>query len=160
MNRGATALFAAVLLAMPGSALAQEKQDMADDEDAAEIAAANAAWAAGFNAGDAAAVAAVYAPDAVVMAPGAEPAVGTAAIQALLEAGLGAAPGLTVTLESLGMNGDDDLMIEYGKFVMTGPDGAHVDHGSYMAAWRETDDGWKIVRDIWNSSMPPAGDGK
>lgn len=157
MKRGAISLFVAALMAMPAVAIAQEKQDMAGDH-AAGIEAANVAWANAFNAGDAAALTAIYTPDAVVMAPGAERAVGTAAIQGLFEAALGAASGVTVKLESSGMEHAGDLVLEYGKYVMTGPDGGHADHGSYMAAWRQVDGAWKISHDIWNSSMAPASD--
>jgi uncharacterized protein (TIGR02246 family) len=157
MKRGAASLFLGALLAIPGAAFAQEKQEMAGDH-AAAIEAANEAWASAFNAGDAAALAAVYTPDALVMAPGAEPAVGTAAIQALFEGALGAASGVTVTLQSTGIEHAGDMVLDYGKYVMTGPDGGHADHGSYMAAWRQVDGEWKISRDIWNSSMAPADD--
>ncbi|HSM35745.1 MAG TPA: SgcJ/EcaC family oxidoreductase [Longimicrobiales bacterium] len=157
MTRGATSLFLAAILAVPAAALAQEKQEMAGDH-AAGIEAANEAWANAFNAGDAAALTAIYTPDAVVMAPGAERAVGTAAIQALFEAALGAASGVTVTLESAALEHAGDMVLEHGKYVMTGPDGGHADHGSYMAVWRQVDGEWKISRDIWNSSMAPAAE--
>jgi uncharacterized protein (TIGR02246 family) len=158
MKTGATSLFVAAMLAMPGATLAQEKQEMAGDH-AAAIEAANEAWANAFNAADAAGVAAVYTPDALVMAPGAESVTGTAAIAALFQGAFDAAPGMTVSLQSAGLEDAGDLLVDYGKYVMTAPDGSHADHGSYMAAWRQVDGEWKISRDIWNSSMPPSGDG-
>ena len=50
-------------------------------DDAATIRANTEAWFKAFNAGNADAVAAAYADDAVVMAPGAPPASGSAAIK-------------------------------------------------------------------------------
>ena len=46
-----------------------------------------------------------------------------------------------------------DMVIETGGWTATDPAGTHLDHGNYLAVWKKTDHGWKMVRDIWNSSM-------
>ena len=69
------------------------------------------AWQTAYNAGDAAAVTALYTKDAKVMAPGA------------------------------------------GSWEAKAADGKHLDHGRYMTFYKKVDGGWKIYRDIWNSSM-------
>jgi ketosteroid isomerase-like protein len=37
--------------------------------------------------------------------------------------------------------------------VSTSKEGKHLDHGPYVTFYKKTDGGWKIYRDIWNSSM-------
>jgi ketosteroid isomerase-like protein len=94
-----------------------------------------AAW----NAGDAAAIAALYADDAVVMAPGAEPATGPAGSQ------ISITPTEVVT--------SDGLAVEVGTFAEVAADGSHRDHGRYMVMWKNVDGKWTLYWDIWNSSM-------
>lgn len=138
------------LLALPSSALGQRHAD-AD----AAIRAGSQRWAAAWNAGDAAALAALYAADAVVMAPGAEPAKGRAAIEKHFERDLEAAAGGQNKIETLEVMAADDWAVEVGTYVASGADGSHVDHGRYIAVWKKVDDTWMLYRDIWNSSMTP-----
>jgi len=153
MRKWTGALLAAAMAAAPAPALAQD-EDQAAAEAAAAIAAANEAWEEAYNAGDAAGVAAVYAEDATVMAPNMDPVTGREAIQALMQAGFDAAPGFTNTLETTSLEVAGDMAIEVGRYVATDPDGGHVDHGPYMAAWKKADGEWKLAADIWNSGMP------
>ncbi len=141
------ALVCAVLLALPAAALAQDTK--------ADVAAGSQAWEAGWNAGDAAAIAAVYAEDAIVLAPGAEPVKGRKAIQAYWQAAIDAAPGQTSKIETLEVHDHGEMAVEIGMYTNVGPDGEHVDHGKYLAVWVNVDGSWKIVRDIFNSSMAP-----
>ncbi len=110
------------------------------------------AWEKAYNAGDAAAVAALYTKDAKVMAPGAKPASGTKAIQALFAADV--ANGVKNTLTQEDAVGFGDYALETGSYVVNSADGKHVDHGSFMTLHKKVDGGWKIHRDTWNSSMP------
>jgi uncharacterized protein (TIGR02246 family) len=110
------------------------------------------AWEKAYNAGDAAALTALYTKDAKVMAPGAEAASGTKAIQALFEADV--AHGAKNTLTQEDVVGFGDYALETGKYVATSADGKHLDHGSFMTLLKKVDGGWKIHRDTWNSSMP------
>jgi uncharacterized protein (TIGR02246 family) len=117
----------------------------------AEIAKMSQAWEKAYNAGDAAAVTALYTKDAKVMAPGAEPASGTKAIQAFLAADI--AQGAKNTLTQADVVGFGDYALETGGWVATTADGKHLDHGPYMTLYKKVDGGWKILRDTWNSSM-------
>ena len=81
----------ALALALPLPALAQA------GDLRAQIAKMDQAWQTAYNAGDAAAVSALYAPDAKVMAPGAEPASGAAAIQAFFAADIAKGAKNTLT---------------------------------------------------------------
>jgi uncharacterized protein (TIGR02246 family) len=146
--RKAGLILCATLLALPTAALAQ------DSGAEAAIADGAVAWAAAWNSGDAAALAAHYSADAVVMAPGAEAMTGQEAIQAGFAVAIEMSGGsqMEVTpgeIIPVGM----DHAIEVGAFVETGADGSHKDHGKYIAVWAKVDGSWKIVRDIWNSSM-------
>jgi uncharacterized protein (TIGR02246 family) len=155
--RRSTLLAAASLLFAPAVLLAQdhEEKDHEGHMDAtAAITAQSQAFNEGWNSGDWAAVAALYADDAVVMPPGSEAVTGRAAIEEMF-ATVGEGWGLELTtMEVFAVEG---AALEVGSWVMTGPDGSHADHGNYMAAWTWTEDGWKMARDMWNSNMAPAG---
>ena len=136
----------AMALALPLPALAQGADLRAEAEKMDQ------AWQKAYNAGDAASLTALYTKDAKVMAPGAEAASGTKAIQALFEADVAQKVKNTLTLEDV--VGFGDYALETGKYVATSADGKHVDHGSFMTLLKKVDGGWKIHRDTWNSSMP------
>jgi uncharacterized protein (TIGR02246 family) len=136
----------AMVLALPLPALAQGADLRAEAEKMDQ------AWQKAYNAGDAAALTALYTKDAKVMAPGAEAASGTKAIQALFEADVAQKVKNTLTQEDV--VGFGDYALETGKYVATSADGKHVDHGSFMTLLKKVDGGWKIHRDTWNSSMP------
>ena len=138
--------FFACLVSVPQSASAQDAK--------AEITAAAEKMEVAFNGKDAGTLTALYAEDAVVMPPGVEPLRGHEAIRAMWESLDAATP--TLALQTKDVMPAGDLAIETGSWSMTAPDGSHVDHGSYLAVWKKTDAGWKMVRDTWNSSMAPS----
>jgi uncharacterized protein (TIGR02246 family) len=117
----------------------------------AQIEKVDQAWQKAYNAGDAAAVTALYTQDAKVMAPGAEPASGTAAIQAFFTKDV--ALGAKNTLTQGDVVGFGDFALETGGWVANAADGKHLDHGPYMTLYKKVGGGWKIYRDTWNSSM-------
>jgi uncharacterized protein (TIGR02246 family) len=157
----------ALLLVAPSALLAQENDDAMKHDKAmehmdkmehmdatADITAHSEAFEAAWNASDWAALAAMYMDDAIVMPPGSEAIEGMEAISAFF----GALPGdVSLDLTTLEVFSVMGAALEVGSWVMTAADGSHADHGSYMAAFSKTDDGWKIARDIWNSNMAPAG---
>jgi uncharacterized protein (TIGR02246 family) len=136
----------AVALALPLPALAQTGDLRAQIEKVSQ------AWVKAYNAGDPAGVAALYTKDAQVMAPGAEVASGTKAIQSLFAADM--AGGIKNTLTPAEITGVGDQAVETGKWVATSADGKHLDHGPYMTLYKKEGGGWKLYRDIWNSAMP------
>ena len=148
--RTAKLVLSAVLLALPATALGQ-----APAEAKAAIAEGNETWEAGWSAADAAQIASLYADDALVMAPGAEAVEGREAIQAALAGILEAAGGSRMAIETLELMSQGDVLIDVGSFVESAADGSHKDHGKYIAVWKKIDGSWKIIRDIWNSSMTP-----
>jgi hypothetical protein len=54
-----------------------------------------------------------------------------------------------LTVESFG-NG----AVETGKFVIYDANDKQIDTGKYLVFWIKEKDGWKLFRDIWNSSSP------
>lgn len=118
------------------------------------IAAANAAFAKSFNAGDAAAVASHYTEDASVLPPGANRADGRAAIEAFWKGAIDG--GLkNLTLKGIKVGARDDLAYEDGVFTLDvpGSNGAMTTiNGKYIVVWKKGSDGaWRLYRDIWNT---------
>lgn len=150
-----TAAVAAVgLLALAGCQPAA--QDPAKELDA--IRAVNGAWAGHYNAGDADAVAGLYWDDAVLMPPGAPAAEGRAAIRDYLAgdtAGAKAA-GLTMSIDHGPIGVSGSLAWQTGSFGVTDAAGATVDTGKYLSVLEKRDGKWLLLRDIYNSNMPPA----
>ena len=42
-----------------------------------------------------------------------------------------------------------------GVYKVLAPDGKTLDVGKWVEVWTQTDGGWKLWRDIWNSDNPP-----
>ena len=117
----------------------------------AEIEKVTQAWQKALNAGDAAAVAALYAKDGKLMPPGVEPVTGTDAIKAGVEGDIKQGGKMTLTTEEVIVSGNTAL--ETGKWVASSADGKHLDHGPYATFYKKEGGSWKIYRDIYNSSM-------
>ena len=119
-------------------------------------------WNADYKSGDAARVAAHYAPDAVAMSPGAPAAVGAAAIRAADEQGF-ADPKyfLTFSSDKVDVAASGDLAVARGSYRRTTTDpgtGAAVTAaGSYVTVYKPGADGvWKAVWDIDTPGPAPA----
>ena len=147
MTRCIAVGFVALALALPLPVFAQG----GGADLRAQIAKMDQAWQTAYNAGAAAALAALYTKDAKVMAPGAEPVAGTAAIQAFFAKDV--AQGAKNTLTQGDVVGFGDFVLETGGWVANAADGKHLDHGQFMTLLKKVDGGWKIYRDTWNSSM-------
>jgi uncharacterized protein (TIGR02246 family) len=131
--------------------------DTAADETA--IRAVNTAWFKAFNAGDGVAVAALYAEDAVLSAPGAPAARGKASISEYYVKDLAASAAAGLTNEDgptsdVGASGD--LAWQWGTYKVTDKSGAAVDAGKYTTVFQRKDGKWMIIRDTWNSDAAPA----
>jgi uncharacterized protein (TIGR02246 family) len=128
-------------------------------DDAATIRAGTEAWIKAHNAGNADAIVAMYAEDAVVMPPGAPVTRGRAAIKQFIVKDIAEARTAGVTLvlakeSDVAVKGDSAW--HAGTYTVKDKAGATVDSGGYMEIWRKAGGKWLIVRDIWNSSTPPA----
>ena len=143
--RSMIGLVAAAVLVLPSLALGQSTPEA--------IEAASQRWEEAYNARDAAGITSLYAADAVVMPPNAEPIEGREAIHSFWQTVLEENAGVTGQLETVEVHDMGEVAVEVGSYVDTGPDGEHVDHGKYVALWKKVDGEWKIIRDIFNSSM-------
>lgn len=122
-------------------------------------------WAAAYNAGDADAIAAMYADNAVLMPPHAPAAAGRDAIREFITSDIAAAKsaGVTLTVTSKDVGADGSLSWHSGTFSVTDANGATVDTGKYVEVRQSKDGKSMIIRDIWNSdvAMPaPAAAGE
>ena len=127
--------------------------------DAAALDGFQKAWASGYNAGDAAAVVALYTDDATLNPPGAPVAKGHAAMQDYFTKDIAGskAAGITMNISAptdRAISGD--AAWETGTWTATDKSGATADMGKYVTAFRKKDGKWLIAADIWNSDKAPA----
>ena len=54
----------------------------------------------------------------------------------------------TIEVEGMGVR-----TMEIGKYVIRGEKDEILDTGKYMVIWKKTEDGWKLYRDIFNTSL-------
>jgi uncharacterized protein (TIGR02246 family) len=106
-----------------------------------------------FDARDAQAIAELYTDDARVIAPGAEPAAGRAAIADFWAGVL--RDTKTVRLETLSVESDGNLAFEEGVVQLTANDGS-ASAARYLVVWKRVGRRWHLHRDIWNAGVPPA----
>ncbi len=125
-------------------------------EDSQAIKAVSKQWVDAFNRGDGAALAALYTEEAKRFPPNNPMIVGRENIQvwiqALLDAGVGDLQSTTIDLH---VNGD--MAYEVGKYTLTiqSEEGEVVsDSGNYVEIWKRVNGSWKIIADIFNSSVP------
>jgi uncharacterized protein (TIGR02246 family) len=133
------------------------------DEDVAAIEALGQAYAAAIVAGDAAAVAAVYADDAIELPPGHPVVVGRHAIQAAYDTAFGMGQAaMEFTMTPVTIEGVDGLAYDYSTWSWAGtPPGASepiTERGRSLAIASMQEDGsWRWVVVTWNSDTPPPG---
>jgi ketosteroid isomerase-like protein len=98
------------------------------------------------------AAAAMYSADGLIFAPGSLPIRGHQAIAAFWQAGRG--KGLrTMQLQTIDVDGDANEIIELGKYTLRGEGDATLDVGKYLVVWRRSGRGWRIARDVSDSSL-------
>ena len=104
---------------------------------------------------DAIAIAALYHSDARVLPPNGEMVKGRDAIRDLWKDMM--SPSVTgIVLKTEDTEKRDDLGVETGTYEIKGEHDATLDKGKYVVVYKKDDGKWKIYRDIWNSSLPPA----
>ena len=123
----------------------------------ADIEAVNAALSGAVQAGDAAAAAAFYTENAILMPPGGPRVFGRDSAQAawtgLLNSGL-----KELTLSTVELMGSGNTICEIGEYASRfEPRGrrAYTEEGKYHVVWKRNSAGeWKIHIDIWNTNAP------
>jgi uncharacterized protein (TIGR02246 family) len=137
------AVLTALYLCLPVSAMAQDK---------ALIQGLNDKFSQAFNEGNAAAVAALYTDDAVILPPGGEMMKGRNAIQAFWKGAtehLGDGKLTTVDVRPLGST----TAREIGTFTFR-TKGSQTQEitGKYVVVWEKVGSEWKLATDIWNTN--------
>jgi uncharacterized protein (TIGR02246 family) len=104
---------------------------------------------------DAAAIAALYTIDAMVLPPRQESVRGRDEIRNFWQASLAGGGDAEMTIATVEVEGRGDTAFEVGTYVFSGKDGKILDHGKFVVIWKLVDGAWKVHRDIYNSSVPP-----
>jgi uncharacterized protein (TIGR02246 family) len=132
------------------------------DKVRAAIAAIDKKFMEDANRGDAAAGAAVYTDDAILMPPNHSPLEGKQAIEKYL-AEIGSqlqASNLQLSISEVDVQGDTTIVrgTYSSSFTVPGTNAPMEDRGKTLNVWkRQADGSWKLHRDIWNSNMPIPG---
>jgi len=150
-----TAGLATLVFLLAGDADAAPPKAGADE---AAIRAQGRDWEKAFNAGDAKAVAALYADDALILPPGNPGVRGRAAIEAFFIKDIAEAKAAGVVLvvnpkTDVGVSGD--IGWESGTFTAT-VKGAVVESGKFLSVSRKKNGKWLYLRDTWNTDAAPA----
>ena len=139
-------------VAVPCFAQKAKKVDM--DKLRMEVQAMEDEYARAMNAGDAEAVVAYYADDAVSLAPEEPPIKGKAAILESIKEELAdmADEGGTIRFETADLWAQGNLVVEVGNTIVTKGD-EEMTVGKYMSVFERRDGKLLCVRDIYNSNM-------
>ena len=153
-----TSRLAVGIVALVGSmtGLAYAASPASTDEVA--IRAQTTSWGKAYNGGDAKAVAALYAEDALLLPPGASGVSGRAAILRYFTKDIAdsKAAGAVFALDpktDVGVSGN--MGWESGMYKVT-VKGAVVETGKFLSVSRKKDGKWLYIRDTWNADAPPA----
>ena len=125
-----------------------ERSAPAENKTAAEE--VSAAWARAFDAGDAAALAALYADDAQTFPPGSTAIAGRSDIEAYWREDIGSG-GVVTKLKPDRSVAQADLLQVSGVYDVVGKDGVRLANGQYDQLWTRVDDAWKVKHEIWRT---------
>jgi uncharacterized protein (TIGR02246 family) len=154
MQRAGTVLTLTAVLAVVATAC-QPMVDYAAEEQA--IRDLDAEWVAAVAARDAAKCASFYAPEGYLLPPNFDPVTGPEALEQVWVGIIEALPYLTFEPTKIVVAAAGDMAWDYGTYeVPAEPGGAPVDHGKYLVVWQKIDGEWKVLADMFNTSMPPA----
>lgn len=123
-------------------------------EDKETIKAITPAWYKAYNSGDANGIVALYAEDAMIIAPGVPAVHGKAAIQEYFTKDVVASNEAGITLNgapSKDLDVSGNIGWEWGKFTIKDKSGSTIDQGNYISVLKKKDGKWLIACDIWNS---------
>ncbi len=130
---------------------------MTSDHDVrSRIESANKEFIAAFKQADAAALASLYTAQAQLLPANSDFVRGANSIrtfwQGVIDMGLRDA-----VLETMEVEAHGDTAIEVGRYRLLVAGGAVGDDGKYVVVWKNDGGTWKLHRDIWTTSRPPAG---
>ena len=151
-------IFIVALLALAGCVTSTKQPAPSTEADEAQINQLRDVFVAAFNAGDAAAIADLYTPDAVVMPQNQQAVTGHEAIMDSNKAMFDQyTPKISLTSVETKIFGD--VAFDRGTYTteLTPKSGGSPisDEGKYLVViQRQSDGSWKVIRDIDNSSKP------
>lgn len=118
----------------------------------------HAAFMKAFNAKDASALAATYTDDAILMPPNMPEAKTAIAIETNAGQMFANSPvtGILLNVADTEVTGSGYAFCS-GFYTLLGPNNSTLDRGKFLEVLKQTDKGWKIHRDSYNSDMPAAG---
>ncbi len=151
------AALVAVIGCGTGPAPAKAPADTSADE--AALKSEVETWMNAFNGGDADAVAAEYAEDALILPPGSAGLNGRAAMREFIAKEIEGAKSAGITFKNTGNTGVGvvgDLGWQSGTYAVVDASGKTVDTGKYMSLHRKVGGAWTLIRDTWNSDMGAA----
>ena len=121
----------------------------------ADIEAANRQFEAAAAKGDGKGIAALYTASGQALPAGSDVVTGTEAIakfwQGVLDSGVKG-----VRLKTLEVDSAGDSAHEVGHYELLDAAGKTLDRGKYVVIWKKDGGRFKLHRDIWTTSMPPA----
>ena len=126
--------------------------------DEAAIRAQTTSWVKAYNGGDAAAVSALYAEDALLLPPGSPGVNGRPAILAFFTkdiAGSKAAGVVFIVNPKTDVGVSGNMGWESGTYSVT-VKGAVVEVGKFLSVSRKKNGKWLYIRDTWNADAAPA----
>lgn len=151
------ALFAGIALAMAACNQAPDTHDA----DVQAIKTLETTWNQDYAAKNPDKLASYYADDAVLMAPGMDPASGKDAVRKMIGQ-MVTDPALSLKFQASKVDAakSGDMAFSQGSYTMTMTDSNTKqvvnDHGSYVTVYHKQADGtWKVVSDIATSAVPP-----
>jgi len=131
------------------------------DEDKAGVRALDAEWARAASTGNGEAIAALYAPDAVLLPPGEPMVKGEAAKKYWVDFANGFSG--PIELNTMAVEGAGDVATAIGTYKMAltpkkaGAKPLPTEEGKYLEVLKRQEDGsWKIIYDMWSPNAPPA----
>jgi uncharacterized protein (TIGR02246 family) len=105
--------------------------------------------------GDSAAMVNIFARDARVLPPNADPVIGRPAIERMTSDYL--TYGITeFREETTAFYGNADMLIDEGTYVMVYGKVPVRENGKYVNIWRREDGNWRIYSNMWNTNAPAA----
>ena len=120
-----------------------------------EITEANNRFMVAFNSGDAELLAGNYSDDGKLLPPNGDEIVGKENIRDFWQGAMdmGISKAELVTVEATGYG---NTAVEEGRYTLYAADDSEIDHGKYIVIWYKDMGQWKLRKDIWNTSNPPA----
>lgn len=121
------------------------------------IAKANMKFSEKVRSGDAEGLASLYTEDTLLLPPNSARVVGRKGTKEFWGSAFRDMGIKDASLKTEELVGSGDTYTEIGNYtLMLRPteQEAVEDKGKYVVIWKQTDDGWKLHRDIWNSDHP------